>query len=216
MKPRCILIRHDVMFWSFCMSVICTTLYYTAIITHGSTIALQPLYDKRYWLGCTGSTCGKEACPNLYMEGADWSNCQGQVFKIYHICGSGEIKAGDAVGIYYPKEQNWFGCSEASQSNCLKAGCPGQPTTLYGFASLENWFNCYGEVFAIYARGKSLGEPIMAHDHVVLYYIRGANYVRLGTHQVPADHATCPGTVRPPPDERYDVCWGEIFEIWKQ
>ena len=186
------------------------TLCYAAIITHGSTIALQPVYDKRNWLGCTGATCRTEACPNLYMEGDDWGNCKGQVFQIYHICGSGEIKAGDAVGIYYPKEQKWFGCSG---TNCGKATCPGQLTAEYGFANLDKWFNCWGEVFIIYARGKEIGESITAQDHVILYYIRGGNYIYVGTH---TGHATCPGTVRPPPDEKFDRCWGEILEIWKQ
>ena len=182
--------------------------YYTAIITHGSTIALQPLYDKRNWLGCSGTACGKEACPNLYMEGDDWNKCMGQVFEIYHMCGPGEIKVGEAVGIYYPKEKNWFGCAGA---NCGKAGCPGKQSAQYGFENLGKWLGCWGEVFEIYARGKNPGEPITAHDDVILYYPRAADYVGLGNQ---AGHAGCPGKVQPPPKERYDVCWGEIFEIY--
>ena len=190
-----------------------STLLYTATITHGSTIALQSLYDKRNWLGCTGQKCGKETCPNLYMEG-DGYNCSCQVFQIYHICGPGEITVGDAIGIYYPKEQKWFGCATGILKNCKKGICPGQPATQYGFENLEKWFSCSGEVFVIYARGKSLGEPITAHDNVMLYYISGEDYVRLGSQQAPADRSSCPGTVRPPPRERYDVCYGENFEIY--
>ncbi len=29
-------------------------------------------------------------------------------------------------------------------------------------------------------------------------------------------HAGCPGTALPPPPDRYDKCWGEVFEIWKK
>ena len=183
-----------------------------AVIQQGNTIALQLLYNRHSWLGCAGNPCGKASCPGIYMEGGDWTNCWGEVFRIYRLHGPGTVAVGDLVGIYYPRESGkWLGCAG---SLCGKAGCPGQPTTEYGFENPEKWFQCYGEVFKIYARGKSLGEPIEAYDDVMLYYLSGQNWVGLAGDRV--NHAGCPGTIRPPPNERYEVCWGENFEIWKQ
>ena len=119
---------------------------------------------------------------------------------------------GDVVGIYYPCEPGkWMGCGG---SNCAKSTCPGTPTTAYGFHNSENWFRCYGEAFKIYARGKSLGSAITAQDAVMLFYIQDQKWVGLDTTYV--GHRTCPGTVRPPPSDKYDQCWGDVIEIWKQ
>ena len=181
------------------------------VINHGSTIALQPVYSKRDWLGCSVQPCAKATCPGLYMEGNDWK-CWGEVFRIYRLHGPGAVRVGDIVGIYYPHQSgHWLGCSV---NPCGLDSCPGQPTTLYGFQNTESWFVCWGEVFKIYARGKNLGAQINAHDDVMLYYLQGQTWVGLSIHQV--HHDPCPGTVRPPPNERYEICWGENFEIWKK
>jgi len=146
------------------------------------------------------------------MEGRDWTNCWGEVFQIYRASGPGTVKVGDLVGIYYPRERGrWLGCPT---EKCGKATCPGIPTIAYGFQNRENWLRCYGEVFKIYARGKSLGSAITAHDPVLLFYIQDQNWVGLDTTYVL--HHTCPGTVRPPPSNKYDQCWGEVMEIWKR
>jgi len=86
--------------------------------------------------------------------------------------------------------------------------------TAYGFQNSEKWFRCFGEVFKIYARGKSLGSAITAHDTVMLFYIQDQKWVGLDTTYV--GHRTCPGTARPPPSDKYERCWGEAMEVWKR
>jgi len=177
-------------------------------------VALQPLYNKRFWLSCSVQPCqgGTKACPGLFMEGGDWTYCFGEVFRIYRASGPGTVRVGDVVGIYYPHEPGkWMGCGG---SNCVKSTCPGTPTTAYGFHNSENWFRCYGEVFKIYARGKSLGSAITAHDIVMLFYIQAQNWITISTSYV--GHHTCPGTVRPPPSNKYEQCFGAVMEIWRQ
>ena len=98
-------------------------------VTQGATIALQPLYHKINWLSCAHNPCGKSGCPRLFMEGKDWDSCWGEVFQIYRQSGPGTVKVGDVVGIYYPREQKWFGLGVA------KADCPGNPTMQHGFES---------------------------------------------------------------------------------
>lgn len=164
-------------------------------------------------MGCSGTRCGKATCPGLNMEGPDWANCRGEVFQIYRKDGIGQIRSGDIVGLHYPHEVgNWFGCSVIP---CYARGirCPGVPSEAFGFHTPTLWDACWGEVFKIYAHGKPLGVPIDANDQIFLYYIRGNKWVSLiGAH---VHLTTCPGTLFPPPDQKYDVCWGEVFEIWK-
>ena len=66
----------------------------------------------------------------------------------------------------------------------------------------------------IYARGKAIGAPILEHDDITLLYVQSEQWVGL-VESVP-DYRTCPGTAYPPPPNKYNVCWGEIFEIWRQ
>lgn len=179
-------------------------------VGHGRNVALQPLYQKRFWLGCAPITyCNRATCPQLYMEGTDWSHCWGEVFRIYRAAGPGDVRVGDVIGLFM--RNRWF--SLASGRGHL-ASCPGAPTTQYGFASSENWYRCWGEVFKIYARGKSIGDVIQDHDDITLYYIQRQKWV--GFVDENPDFRTCPGSTRPPPPQRYDVCWGEIFELWLQ
>ena len=177
-------------------------------------MAFQPVYNKRYWLSCDFNPCrgGAASCAGLFMEGSDWTNCWGEVFQIYRASGPGTVKVGDVVGVYYPRQPGkWLGCSP---SNCALATCPGTPTTTYGFQNSEKWLRCYGETFKIYARGKSLGSAITAHDAVMLFYIQGQKWVGLDTTYV--GHRTCPGTARPPPPDKCERCWGEVMEVWKR
>lgn len=180
-----------------------------SIVTHGATIALQPLYQKLMWLGCAGNPCGKAGCPRLFMEGDDWNRCWGEVFQIYRASGPGSVKVGDVVGIYFPRGRAWFAMSGGRGH---KEGCPGAPSTRYGFATQDKWRQCWGEVFQIYAKGKSVGDPIQNHDAVTIYYIHEKTWV--GLVQNHPDRRGCPGQARPPPLDKYDGCWGEIFELW--
>lgn len=147
------------------------------------------------------------------MEGDDWTNCWGEVFHIYRMNGPGSVTVGDVIGLFYPREGNWFSMAGGVGH---KNPCPGSPTNASGFENEDNWFHCWGEVFRIYARGKSIGQIITDHDHITLFFIQSkTKWVGL-VDELDADLRTCPGTVRPPPDENYDICWGEIFELWSQ
>ena len=143
------------------------------------------------------------------MDDNDWRKCFGEVFKIYRKRGSGNVRVGDLIAISYPRESGkWFGCAGRL---CGKADCPGH-SCKSGFSLPIKWSQCWGEVFQIYARGKPLGSRINSHDHIMLYYVRGRNWVGLVGRN--PDKRTCPGKIRPPPSTKYDRCWGEVFELW--
>ena len=145
------------------------------------------------------------------MTGSDWTRCWGEVFQIYRASGPGQVRVGDLVGLHYPHESGrWLGCPG---SNCFKAACPGHPTTTYGFASQEHWYWCFGEVFKVYAKGKSNGAIINAGDDIMLYYLQQQLWVDLDDGD--AQKSSCVGTIRPPPFSKFDVCSSETFTIWK-
>lgn len=183
-----------------------------SVITHGSTVALQVLYMKMNYFSCRGTFCNKQSCGNLYMEGADWKNCYGEVFEINRRAGSGVVKVGEDIALYYPREPGkWLGCAG---KRCGKATCPGRHSCTSGFASPSKWNQCWGEVFKIYVRGKRIGAPVRSNDHIMLYFPRHRNWI--GVPSAYADHRTCPGRSLPPPANLYDRCWGEIFELVAQ
>ena len=185
--------------------------YCFAAVNSGDTIGLQT-YDRTLWLSCSGPSCSRHPCPRMYMTGGDWTACWGEVFRIYRAAGSGHVRAGDIVGFYYPYQPGfWLGCAGA---NCAKSDCPGSPTTAHGFASEDHWVRCWGEVFRIYANGKSSGTVINSGDDIMLYYIQGDTWVSQGngnTRKLP-----CPGSVRPPAFDKFDGCGWETFKIWKR
>ena len=148
------------------------------------------------------------------MMGNDWTACLGEVFRIYRALGPGAVRVGDLVGLYYPLEGGrWFGCGG---SNCAKATCPGNPTTAHGFATAEDWYRCWGEVFVIYASGKGNGAIINAQDEIVLYYLQEGLWVGQGYEGYTRKYPGCLGPSRPPPLDRYDGCVLENFKIWKR
>ena len=152
----------------------------------------------------------------MSIEGNDWTTCWGEVFQIYRASGPGRVRVGDLVGIHFPGRstsgrQLWLGCNWLS---CYTASCPGQPTTAHGFATQEHWYRCWGEVFKIYAKGKSDGAIINDRDDIMLYYLQEQLWVAQGdgdTKKFP-----CPGSTRPPPLSKYDFCPWETFTIWKK
>ena len=178
---------------------------------HGDTVALQTYVNNR-WLGCAGSPCGGATCPAMLMKGSDWTNCWGEVFEIYRTL-PGAVRVGDLVGLHYPRQRgHWLGCAG---NQCGRATCPGHPTTAYGFASQDLWFRCYGEVFRIYARGKSSGSIINSDDNIALYYLQNQLWVAQG-YDIHTDKRPCLGTSRPPALSVYDGCAFETFRIWKR
>ena len=178
---------------------------------HGDTIGLQS-FTRNLWVGCPRSSCGPAGCPRMHMTGSDWTNCWGEVFRIYRASGPGLVRAGDVVGLYYPRESGkWFGCPGSS---CSKKTCPGYPTTVNGFATQDKWLQCWGEVFRIYAKGKGNYAVINSCDDISLYYVYGKSWVA----QEPGntDKRTCLGNTRPPAYSTYDGCAWETLRIWKR
>ena len=180
-------------------------------LNHGDTVALQT-YVRNYWLSCSPPSCFRHGCPRMLMRGTDWTFCFGEVFRIYRASGSGLVRVGDLVGLYYPHQSGrWLGCRGV---NCAKDTCPGQPTTTHGFASHEHWYRCWGEVFIIYSKGKSDGTIINDGDDIMLYYLHDEIWVAQGdgnTQKLP-----CAGTARPPSLSKFDACTLETFTIWKK
>ena len=148
----------------------------------------------------------------MHMTGSDWTNCWGEVFRIYRAGGPGQICVGDIVGLYYPRlAGHWLGCTG---STCQKSSCPGQPTTTYGFALEEQWYTCCSEVFKIYAYGKNISAVINSGDDIMLYNLDQGRWVAQG--EGSATTTTCAGTSRPPSTATLDLCHQETFTIWKQ
>ena len=145
------------------------------------------------------------------MTGNDWTFCFGEVFKIYRASGPGQVHVGDLVGLYYLRERKWLGCRGV---NCTKDTCPGQPTTAHGFASEDHWYRCCGEVFRIYATGKSDGTIINDRDDIMLYYLQEQLWVAQDDGDT--QKSPCAGTTRPPPLSKFDECLLETFMIWKK
>ena len=183
---------------------------YTAI-SHGDTIALQTFKRDR-WLSCSGFHCGSHSCPGVIFATGDWSRCWGEVFQIYRADGPGQIKVGDLVGIYYPREEGrWLGCA---WHLCGKATCPGHPTTEHGFNSENDWLRCWGEVFKLYVNDKQIGDVINYGDNIMLYYVNGNNWVSEGP--IGTAKRSCPGTSLPPGHDKFDYCSHEVFLFWKR
>ena len=110
----------------------------TQSVRHGSTVALQAVYSKHDWLGCSTTTtsCANSACPGLYMEGQDWNRCRQNVFQIFRAQGHGDVKVGDLVGLYLTRESGkWINCG---LTLCVKGSCPGTASYEYGLMSLKN------------------------------------------------------------------------------
>ena len=68
------------------------------------------------------------------MTLGDWKTCYGEVFQIYRRSGPGPVSAGDEVGLYYPDESKWLGCSA---DNCGHSTCPGTPSVCMAFRMLK-------------------------------------------------------------------------------
>ena len=138
------------------------------------------------------------------MDGHDWNNCWGEVFRIYREEGYGPVRVGDTVGVYYPREiGKWLGCAG---HHCGKAPCPGYPDSHSGFTSIHSWSRCWGEVFEIHAKGKRSGGAITSGDIVSLFYVRERRFVSLGFNQF-AGKQSCSNS------HGVDNC---SFRIWKQ
>ena len=169
-------------------------MYLHSAIYQGNKVAFQS-YHRAYWLSCYVSPCkSRYTCPGFSFSGSEWtSSCTSEVFQFYRAAGSGVLRVGDVVGVYHPQEQGkWLGCSGG---NFVKATCPGRPSTTYGFQNREKWTVCPGEVFVIYAQGKTVGSVINEHDIIMLYYLIGNQWVDLANTNVA--RGSGPGTTHP-------------------
>ena len=170
-------------------------------------------YHRGKWFSCAPNPCSsRHTCPGFSIGDTKWTNCWGEVFQFYRARGSGRVRVGDVVGVYYPYEAGkWLGCYGG---NCVKATCPGTPSTTYGFQSQDKWTLCPGEVFKIYAQGKTVGSNINEHDIIMLYYVIGSQWVDLADTIVA--RGSGPGTTHPPSASTYESHSTYTLEIWKQ
>ena len=187
--------------------------YFVSIFTalrHGCTVALQMLQND-HWLGCAGGECRGATCPRRFMRGSDWNHCWGEVFRMYRALGPGNIRSGEVVGLYYPRENRWF---SMWHRNGRKEACPGNPGH-YGFQDFNRWFWCGGEVFVVYAEGKAIGQPINDQDTISLYYPCGRQFVVFHPHRCSLSPCMLHrNNNRLPPNEAgYDQCTLDSVEI---
>ena len=166
-------------------------------------------YVGQCWLGCWDRhKCVTASCPGLTFQ-AEKAHCYGEIFRIYKRRGSGTIRIGDEVGLYYIHTKQWL---SAWDNDGGVSSCPGAPSPTLGM-NTYSW-RCGGEIFRVYALGKSVGEALEDKDTIMLNYKYEFNkWFSLwdGT----AHKATCPGAAYPPPASKYESCEGEVFEIRK-
>ena len=123
---------------------------------------------------------------------------------------SRQIKSGQPIRLRYIDEHNtWMGCP--FNNRCDKRTCPG--TNIQA----SNFTTCHGEIFRIYARGKTNGQTIYNGDVVMLYYDIGGKYVSIQGQNEGDDTSLdfCPGEV-PPAYLSYGVCSKNAFRIYTQ
>ena len=179
------------------------------VIRQGDTVALQS-HIKEKWLSCSGPECVTNACPGAIFQERDFNHCFGEVFQIYRPS-PGDIRSGDLVALHYPQQHaKWLGCLG---NVCHKEGCPGHPSTQYGFSREDRWYQCNGEVYRIFAYGKSTGAIINSGDDVMLYFLITKTWVN-GEGLIDGKNP-CPGS-EPPRQDKFDVCAHEVFKIIKR
>ena len=179
-------------------------------------LRLQFLGARDAWLGCPHSNtiCDLRKCPSSYGR---YRNFDGQCYgEEFQIIGEGtsysSIRVGQRIRIRYIHEHNtWIGCS--SESYCAKATCPG--TTVQGGSFTND--RCWGEIFKIYARGKTIGQIIYNGDLVMLFYVRAGRYVSIQGENEADDTSLsfCPG-LAPPTYLSYVICSKNVFRIYRK
>ena len=175
-------------------------------------LKLQFLGAKNAWLGCHGPStlCILATCPSIIQNYRNFDYCWGENFQ---IIGEGAIhhaiKSGQRVRLRYPNEhKTWITCHN---NHCEKSTCPG--TTSHG----SNFNRCYGEIFKIYARGKTNGQIIYNGDVVMLLCTYRRRYVSIQGqyNEDPTSLDFCPG-VAPPAYLSYGICSKNVFRIYRK
>ena len=178
-------------------------------------LRLQFLGANKAWLGCPYSTCDLRMCPSIH--GDHFSKlCGGEHFQIIGEGTRGSsIMSGQRIrlrSLHNNTNNFWMGCP--SNTHCDKRTCPG--TT----AQLGNNFNnnrCSGEIFRIYARGRTNGQIIYNGDVVMLYFVRGDKYIYIQGQSEGDDTSLnfCPGAV-PPAYLSYGICSKNAFRVYRK
>ena len=179
-------------------------------------LKLQFLGAKDAWLGCPDSNkiCDLRTCPSSNENYRHFDNrCWGEDFQ---IIGEGisntSIKSGQRIRLRYLNERNtWMGCP--LNKYCDKRTCPG--TTSQGGNFANN--RCWGEIFIIFARGRTNGQIIYNGDLVMLYYQHNGRYVSIQGKNFGDDTSLdfCPGMV-PPAYLSYGICSKNVFRIYRK
>ena len=166
------------------------------------------------WLGCPDSVCDLRICPS-YGNSNNYANfgvCGEEQFQIIGKGTQGSsIKSGQLIRLRYLAEHNsWVGCS-AIDDHCYKSECPG--TSVQG----SDFTRCSGEMFRMYARGKTNGQTIYNGDLVMLYQILFGRYVSIQGEYEGSDTSLnfCPG-VTPPAYLSYGICSKNVFRIYRK
>ena len=105
-----------------------------------------------WWLGCPiNNRCDKRNCPGSLAQGASFSRCNGEIFRIY-ACGRNHgdtIYNGDLVMIYLPAYGSKYisiqGSTEGADTSLNS--CPGSTPPAYFSYSI-----CSNNVFRIYKK----------------------------------------------------------------
>ena len=133
------------------------------------------------------------------------------MFEIYGLYGGGNICTGDFVGIYYPREQNWF---SVWQGYGRKSNCPGRPNSSTGFTSRNKHFECVGEVLRVYAKGKSVGKRIKDGDTLAFYYPFGKGSVEFNPSSTGVGNCLMPTSIlRPSNEASFNKCKSETVTL---
>ena len=164
-----------------------------------------------FWLGCPASVCDLRNCPSRNNNYANFGLCSGEQFQIIGEGTQGNpIKSGQRIRLRYVHAHNtWMSCS--INNHCDKRTCPG--TTIQA----SNFGRCWGEIFRIYARGRTNGQTIYNGDVVILYYIHSGKYITIQGQNYGNDTSLnfCPG-VTPPAYLSYGICSKNAFRIYRK
>ena len=173
-------------------------------------LRLQFLGAKNAWLGCPHAVCDSRRCPSYGKNYHDFDECGGEKFQ---IIGEGTrystIKCGQRIRLHFAN--TWMSC--AKNNRCDKRTCSGTTTQGTDFKNDR----CWGEMFRIYARGKTNGQTIYNGDVVMLYYEHDGKYVSIQGEIDGSDTSLnfCPAVV-PPPYLSYGICSKNSFRIYQK
>ena len=174
-------------------------------------LRLQFLGARNGWVGCPYSICDLRTCPSYYNNYRNFARCGGEVFQ---IIGEGTIhhpiKAGQRIRLRFIRDHNsWIGCP--TKNHCDIRSCSGTTSQAADFS------RCGGEIFRIYARGKTNGQIIHDGDVVMLYYPGDGKYISIQGQNEGDDTSRnfCPGVV-PPAYLSYGICSKNAFRIYRK